>query len=112
MSLLFYKVLHIMGLSLVITALSIRMFAGAGMKKATGIAHGVGMLIVLTGGFGMIARLGLDGFPGWVWVKLLLWVVLGAALALINRKKSPAGIWAGLVIIMTLGAYLALYKPL
>jgi uncharacterized membrane protein SirB2 len=112
MSYQFYKILHFVGLAMSLTSLSIRMFAGGqGMKKATGIVHGVGLVIMLVGGFGMIARLGLHGFPGWIWAKLVLWLALGGTLALVTRKKSPPAIWAGLIAITAIGSYLALYKP-
>lgn len=111
MSYQFYKILHFVGLAAVLTALSIRIGGGERMKKATGIVHGVGMLIMLVGGFGLLARLGLHSFPGWVWAKLALWVILGGSLALISRQKSPAGTWIGLIVITAIGAYLASYKP-
>ena len=75
--------------------------------------HGVGLLIILVSGFGMLARLGLNsGFPLWIWIKLALWVVVGACAMV--PKRAPQLTKPLLVILPvlgTLGGYLAIFKP-
>lgn len=79
------------------------------------ILHGLGLFIVLLGGFGLLARIGVMhgmSWPGWVWAKLGIWLVLGAIVVIPRRKPE----WAAplLVILPTLGgvaAWLAIFKP-
>ena len=119
MSLIAYKVLHIFSVILTFTVVGgLALHAANGgskesnsQSKLTGILHGVGLLLILVSGFGALARLG-GGFPGWVWAKLAIWLVLGAAAAVI--KSSPRLSRALLFLLPLLGgvaAWLALYKP-
>lgn len=117
-----YNLVHIVGIVLVVSAL-----AGAGVlartrgdhearetRRMLAILHGVGALLVLLGGFGMLARLGLvqGGFPGWIWVKLGIWVVVAAALLLPYRRPAMArALVLALPVLVGLAAYMALYKP-
>ena len=118
MSLLFYKILHILGLLLAFSALGALIFeahVGRAEKKEgrrlTGIAHGVGLILLLVSGFGMLAKLGV-GFPGWAVAKLVIWLVIGGIIALIRRKPQWSGIlWFALPVLGTFAGYLALYKP-
>jgi hypothetical protein len=77
--------------------------------------HGVGALIALTGGFGLMARIGVmhgEGFPGWIWAKLVLWVLLGGLIALPYRNRALAkSLLVILPLVGLLGAFLANYKP-
>ena len=76
------------------------------------MAHGVALVIVLVAGFGMIARLGMGGgWPLWVWLKLVIWLVLGAATVFVRKAGESAG-WL-LVLLPALGAvsaWLVLYR--
>ena len=118
MSLLFYKILHILGLLLVFSALGalvLEAWNGRAEKKEgrklTGIAHGAGLILLLVSGFGMLARLGV-GIQGWVIAKLLIWLVIGGIIAVIRRKPAWAAIlWFALPLLGTFAGYLALYKP-
>ncbi|HUP25235.1 MAG TPA: hypothetical protein VNB06_20145 [Thermoanaerobaculia bacterium] len=119
MSYEFYKVLHILGVLMLFSGLvgSIVHAANRGdkaqnvLRGALGALHGGGLLLLLIAGFGIIAKLGI-GFPGWVWVKLVLWLVFGALIAVPYRKPSwnVALLWL-LPVLGTLAAYLAIYKP-
>jgi hypothetical protein len=115
----FYKLMHFFGIFMMLGALggNVVHYGNGGDKEAHGMrrlvamAHGIGLLLVLVGGFGMTAKLGL-GFPGWVGVKLLLWLVLGAALALPMRMANTAKVQLFVFpAIALLAAYLAIYKP-
>lgn len=112
-----YKVLHILGLFLVFAAVGgtiIQTVLGGGNgrgRKLTGIAHGVGLLIVLVSGFGALAKLGL-GFPVWAMVKIVIWLVFGGVLVLIRKQPGLAGfLWWTLPVLGAFAGYLAIYKP-
>jgi hypothetical protein len=116
-----YKLIHYSGIFLATTALAGLAFAAA-LAKSTGdhpwrkfavIAHGVGLFLVLLGGFGMLARLGLtSGLPGWATGKLVIWALLGGALVVAKRAPGLAlPLWLGTVGASLAAAYLALAKP-
>ncbi len=113
-----YKILHILGVLLVFAALggaTLRALAGtreeAPGRKLALVTHGVALLLILVSGFGMLAKLGY-GFPLWVWLKLAIWLVLGAAIALIRRMPQHATLfWFALPLLGAAAAYLAIYKP-
>lgn len=118
MSLLVYKVLHLLGIMLMFAALGGATAAAATgqasprIGKLAGMIHGIALLLILVGGFGMLARLGIGGsWPLWVWLKLVIWLAFGAATVLIRRLGDRAG-WL-LVLLPVLGAvsaWLALYR--
>ena len=117
-----YNLVHIVGIVLVVSAL-----AGAAVlahtrgdhearstRRMLAILHGIGAFLVLLGGFGMLARLGIvqGGFPGWIWVKLAIWVVVAIALLLPYRRPALARpLVLALPVLVGLAAYMALYKP-
>jgi uncharacterized membrane protein len=123
MSYLTYKLIHLLGIFALLTAL-----AGMAAHAATGqtkeenesyrallILHGFGALVALTGGFGLLARLDLEaaGFlPGWIWAKLALWLILGGLVAFPYRKQALAQTLLLILPLLALfGAILANYKP-
>ena len=123
MSYITYKLIHLFGLFALFVALAgMAAHAAAGHEKKENTAyrgllilHGVGALIALIGGFGLMARVGVmhgQLFPGWIWAKLVLWVVLGGLIALPyrNRALARAMIFA-LPFLGLLGAYLGSFKP-
>ena len=112
-----YNVLHILGILLAFTALGaaiLRTLAGgedAPGRKLIGITHGVALLLILVSGFGMLAKLKL-GFALWVYLKIAVWVLIGAAIALIRRLPAYATwFWFALPALGAAAAYLAIYKP-
>jgi len=120
----FYNVVHIVGIILVMSALGgAALHAMTGGARAAGparrlvaVLHGSGAFLVLLGGFGMLARLGVAhgaGFPGWLWVKLAVWVVIAAAFVLPYRRPALAR-WLilALPVLGGLAAYMAIYKPI
>ena len=115
MSILFYKVLHILGIALTVVALGgvaqRALDGGGGSRKLPAITHGVGLLIVLVSGFGLLAKYKF-GFELWVWCKLGIWIVVGALLVLIRRMPQHAAkFWFAIPVLVALAAYLALDKP-
>lgn len=116
-----YKLVHLFGIFLTVIALG-GMYLHAmnggtkesnASRKLMSIVHGVGLFLVLLGGFGMLARLGLvEHMPGWVIAKLVIWAVLGAALAIPARAPQLARpLYFAIPILGVLAGYFALYKP-
>ena len=91
-----YKILHIVGF------ITIFMGFAYGMKqwsKGAAIAHGIGLLVVIISGMGMMAG---QKFEPWVFIKLAIWLALGGALVVVNRKLVPHLVaW---IILLALGA--------
>lgn len=119
----FYNVLHILGLALAMAGL-----AGTAAAAASGVPrqsypargllaalHGGGLLLVLVGGFGMLARIGFRhgaSLPGWVLAKLVLWVLLGGLIALPWRRPALAKPLLAIVpLVAALAAWLGIAKP-
>jgi len=60
-------------------------------KKLGVIAHGVGLLAIIVGGFGMLANMGENPMTlGWVHLKLTIWLALGGGLTLLKKKPELA----------------------
>ena len=74
MSILVYKLIHIVGIGMIFLSMggmSMHAILGGERKKNEWrkpaiIGHGVGMLLILVAGFGMLARLGIH----WPWANL------------------------------------------
>ena len=116
----FYKNIHLFGMFLAMTSLGgIAIHAANGGTKAgsstrmlTASVFGVGMLLVLAGGFGQAARLGIlaNGFPGWLLAKMGIWVIV--TILAILPYRIPALAKPIYLLVPVLGgcaAYLAIY---
>ena len=115
-----YKVLHYFGIMLLFVAFGARIsHALAGGEKGAhpthrlvAISHGVALTIIFVAGFGMHAKLGVDGFPGWFLAKVALWLVIGGLFVLPYRSEaSGKPLWFALPILGALAGWLALTKP-
>ena len=122
-----YKIVHYLGIFLLLVVLSAGLARAAVLHRAPEptpaadpwrrrllAGHGVALFLVLLGGFGMLARLEIThglGLPGWIWAKLGIWVVLGAAVAARrSRPLATAGL-AAVPLLALLAGWVALYKP-
>ncbi len=117
-----YKLIHLLGFWLIVLALgglSLHAINGGTRtsntaRRLVAITHGVGLFLVLLGGFGLLARIGVvhGGFPGWVWVKLAVWVTIGALLALPYRRPELGRVlWVAIPVLGAVAASMAIYKP-
>lgn len=107
---LFYRAIHFLGIFGLVVVLAVALgraplTAQDPWRRRLARLHGGALFLVLLGGFGMLARLGVDHgaiFPGWVWVKLAIWTTLGALLLAAGRSA----LWSvrGLVLIPLLAA--------
>ncbi len=113
-----YKVIHLVGLSLVVLSLGgILLYtlnggvkASNSFRKGAMITHGVGLLLLLVAGFGMLARLGIHSFPGWIVGKLVIWAFLGACVGLAYKKQLAKKLWVAVPVLVGVAAVLAIYK--
>ncbi len=112
-----YKMLHYLGFMLLffgIGGVLIPTMAGIKLqgkpRMVAFITHGIGMLLLIVAGFGMLARLQLEGIPPWIHVKLLVWLILGVAIGLAKRMPSWL-LLAAILAIAMIAPYMAIYKP-
>ena len=116
-----YKVIHILGVLFVFASLGALILAsrdgverGSGRKLA-GMTHGIALLVVLIAGFGALARLGMPNpahWPLWVWIKTLVWLILGGIIVLIRRAPQLSTLlWWLLPLLGGIAAWAAIYKP-
>ena len=115
-----YNFIHLAGILMIFFSLGgvVMHVANGGsrdnsFRKVAAITHGVGMVLVLIAGFGMLARLGIHWpWPGWVTLKVLLWLVLGMALFLIYRFAHHARLMWWLVLALAIfTVYIVIFKP-
>lgn len=118
----FYKFEHLLGMLLALPSLAgIAIHAANGGTKATSSTtaltaslFGLGMLLIVAGGFGQAARLGVigngAGFPSWLIAKMVIWVVV-AVLSMLPYR-IPALARPTYLLVPLLGgtaAYLAVF---
>ena len=81
-------------------------------KKLVAIFHGVGLFLILLGGFGMLAKLPYGAFPGFAIAKLAVWIALGGMLVLGKRRVfSPGLTWILAIVLGIIAAWLGIMKP-
>ena len=96
MKLAIYQIMHV-GSLLMLTSFLFMAFANpdpSGRRK-TLMWTGIFSLLMLVGGFGMLSVLKL-GFPAWIWVKLVCWLILSALAGMAYRKPASMLTWKAL----------------
>ncbi len=120
MSYLVYKLLHLLGVVLVLAAAGgVAVHAANGgrreeneLRGVLASMHGIGLILSLVAGFGLLGKIGAGMPPPWAWAKLLIWLVFGAALTLSYRSRALARrLVIAVPLLAALAGYLALYKP-
>jgi hypothetical protein len=116
-----YKVLHLLSAFLLFAALGGLTLAAldksgnaARSRKLASASHGIALVLLLVTGFGALARLAISNpalWPGWVWAKVVLWLVLGAALMVRRFPGTAALLWWLWPILGGVAAWLAIFKP-
>ena len=115
-----YKNMHFLGIFMILVAMGGLILQQINTRtreqawrRPVAITHGIGMVLVLVGGFGLLARLGIHWpWPGWVIGKVIIWLVFGVLIAVIGRSPSLAKpLWWITIALGALAAYLALNKP-
>lgn len=108
-----YKVLHLLGIVTLFASLGAIAVVPTDRRKPFVMLHGIATVIVLVAGFGLLARLQLMQNLGvWVYGKIAIWLVLGAAPVVLRRKPEFA-LYAliGTIALAATAACLAIYKP-
>ncbi|BDS08968.1 hypothetical protein NT6N_40080 [Oceaniferula spumae] len=113
-----YRLIHFIGIFTLMFAFG-SLFTGEKSTKAAAVGHGIGLLLILLGGFGMQAKMkdvyqiayG-SSFPTWMMIKLFIWVIFGASMVLAKRRviKGIAA-WILIIALGTASAYLGFHKP-
>lgn len=99
-----YKLLHLLGIMLLFASLGGVAILGllrggddrdvAPLRKLLVAAHGVALLVIFVAGFGLMARLGImSNWPAWIYIKIALWLVLGAAVTVVRRTPALGRLW-------------------
>jgi uncharacterized membrane protein SirB2 len=110
-----YKVIHVLAILLMVAGLAIGYYST--QPKHIKIITGVSSLLVLVGGMGLLARLGVShgqGFPGWVSAKLAIWLVMSITGPVLAKRLSPVvkpKVFWGFIFLLFVAIYLAVYKP-
>ncbi len=61
------------------------------LRKLLMTIHGIAMFLILLGGFGTMARLGISmPWPTWIWIKLVIWIVLGGLPVLLSKGSGAS----------------------
>lgn len=116
-----YKIMHLSGIVMTFLALggvAVHAINGGTKtdnqgRKLLAMTHGMGLLLALVGGFGLLARLNIK-FPwgGWVFAKLVIWLILGGIFSVFLRKPQVSKpLWGVLIVLFIAAATLANYKP-
>jgi hypothetical protein len=110
MDALTYKIIHLVGISILALGTGGRM-AGGEKRKFFAMVQGTGLLVMLVSGFGLLAKLG-TGFPHFAIVKTVLWVVIAMLPVLFRKLQTPLSAEILIVFILVgVMAYLGLVKP-
>jgi hypothetical protein len=89
MSAPFYLVVHLTGVILLFIGLGSALMPEDTPQRKVGLRfHGLGLVLLLVGGFGLVAKLK-TGFDWWVIVKLVLWFGFGAMPIIGKRGLLP-----------------------
>lgn len=119
---IFYRVLHLVGLIMVfmgIGALVIvaRTSGDRALRKLAAMTHGLGLGLVFISGFGLLAKVNAangveQSIPGYLWVKMAIWLALGGIIALILRRPNISTLaWWLTVALGGTAGYLVWAKP-
>lgn len=114
MSYIVYKIIHLAGIMTLFAAIgglaALDPRKPAAMRGFVAL-HGIALLLVLTGGFGMQAKLQM-GIPGWMIAKLAVWLLMGFSLVIFKRQLVAPRLALGFTIGLGVAAtYLGIYKP-
>ena len=104
-----YKLIHFSGIFILMFAFG-SLFSEKGYNKKAAMGHGIGLFLILLGGFGMQEVLHC-GFPTWLIMELVIWLALGARIILAKRKMlTGIGAWVLIIGLASCAAFLGMHK--
>lgn len=108
-----YKIIHLVSLFVMFTGLSVGYFGT--QPKMIKILTGIGTLFTLIAGMGLLARLGVphgEPWPMWVWIKVVVWLLIGIGGAVVVKRFPQWGKIAYLasMILFVIAASAAILK--
>jgi hypothetical protein len=110
-----YKLIHLIGVFLLLISLGGQLVRTDSLawRKYLKVSHGIGLLLILIAGFGLLARLEMAWpWPLWIYLKILVWIVLGLMPMWLRRVPSFGMIfWWAVLGLASFSAYLANFKP-
>lgn len=112
-----YQILHLTGVLMVFLAYGGMIVRTAtksdnpGLRRMGAITSGLGLFLILFGGFGLLAVQGY-GWPLWIIVKAVIWFVLGGLIAIINRKPEFSQFtWWFTLLLGVVALLMVILKP-
>ena len=114
-----YLFIHLFGVCLLFASLgglALHMMNGGDKasnanRKLIMLSHGLALIVIVVAGVGLLKRGYGSMSDGWVHAKLTIWLVLGAAPAIIYRvPKAAKMLWFILPLMGGLAFYFARFK--
>ncbi|MBD65008.1 MAG: hypothetical protein CME62_07360 [Halobacteriovoraceae bacterium] len=108
-----YKIIHVVSIVLFFSIYGMAASRGS-VKKIETIVTGILLVLILVGGFGLMARLGIPhgDWPLWIKAKFAIWFIIGATGHLVLKRFPQFAMkyfWIS-VGLLTLASYMANYK--
>jgi hypothetical protein len=72
---------------------------------------GVGLFLILLGGFGLLSAVYSNTFTWWILAKIVLWLALGGMLVLINRARNSMALFWAVLAVGLVAAALGVFGP-
>lgn len=86
----FYKIMHIIAIFFFLSTAGAQLL-GNSEGKLPKILGGISSLIILVGGMGLLARIGVshgEGWPSWVIAKVAIWLILVIMVPVVAKRFS------------------------
>ncbi len=117
-----YLMVHFTGLILLFTAFGGLVVSSwleqnsSKARKMSAMLHGIGLLLLIVGGFGLMKNLGIShspgAWPGWIYAKVFVWLLLGGITAVLKKNGGLAKPMLFLLPVVGIAAaFLGVYKP-
>lgn len=117
MSLDAYRILHVLGLAMLLLGTGAMLFTpkDAPKQKLPAILHGVGLLTLLIAGFGLMAKLNVSAphdWQPWLILKMVVWFLAAIMPTLVRAGTIPRSIgWIVALLLVGTAAWLGIAKP-
>ena len=109
-----YKVVHI-GMLFMFFAGMGSIFLGGSNSKLVKIMTGISSFMILVGGMGLLARLGVShggSWPKWLVAKVSIWLLLAVLVPVLGKKVGKNnGLFFVFWALGVVAAILAVYQP-